>query len=421
MRSRTLGLAIAVVALVGIGALTLWPRPELAPLSAATPVWCVVCGSHGLVDVVLNVFLFVPLGIGLGVAGLRMRTALLIAAATTLTVELLQLSVVAGRDSSLSDLVTNTLGAALGYLAARHSRSLVLPAPAAARRLAALWAALVLAVAAITGLSVAPSMPGPPYWGQWTPELGGLLQHEGRVESAAVEGIEMPSRRLPRSQELADSLADGEISATVTATLAGRPARTAPIFRVVDGYGRQALLVAQAGSDLIVESGTRSERLRLRGLTVRMPGVLPNRARVRIAVASDRREYGVVVHNLHGSAQSLTAARSVAWGWALLLPFLSRIDERRQLLDGLWLAALMLPLGWWVRWGVGGVAGLVVAAAGSGAFLALVLAGIPLLLGLAAAGAGAWTGGAIGWGAGLAAALVTRVTTRGSVETYPRI
>ena len=392
MNSRLVGRGLTVLSLLAIGALTLRPQPELAPLSAATPVWCIVCGSHGLVDVVLNVLLFVPLGLGLALAGLRARSALIVGALVSLTVELLQLSVVSGRDASLSDLITNTLGAGSGALLALHWRAVAFPAPRAARGLTAAWAVVVLGVAGVTGISVAPSMPDPPYWGQWTPELGGMLQHDGTVESAHVEDIATPGWRVPASTELADSLADGELSAAVTVALAGPPERTAPIFRVVDGFGNQVLLVAQNGHDLIVETGTRSERLRLRGLTVRLAGAMPANERVRITAGSDRRGYTVSVQADGAPPQSLSVTRSASWGWALLLPWFHRLDERRHLLDGLWLGALMLPLGWWSRSLSRPVGGLV----GGGATLVAALAAVPALVGIPAAAAGAWAGGGLG-------------------------
>lgn len=393
-----------MLAFLAIGLLTLRPRPELAPLSAATPVWCVVCGAHGVVDVVLNVLLFIPLGLGLGMAGIRPRAAILIAALTTLTVELLQLGIVAGRDASLSDLVTNTLGAAIGIVLARRWRDVVLPTPGIGAGLTAVWAALVLVVIAGTGLAVAPSMPDPPYWGQWTPELGGLLQHEGRVESAQVEDIATPGRRVPASAALADSLADGEIGALVTAVLAGPPRRTAPIFRMVDGFGRQALLIAQDGRDLIVETGTRSERLRLRGITVRLEDAMPAGERVRIAVRSDPREYAVSVHLMRGPPRELSVSRSVAWGWALLLPFLNRIDGRHILIDAAWLAALMLPLGWWTESLRSRLSGLAIGVA----VLVGALGGGSTLFGLAAPAWTAWAGGTGGLIAGWAGAALAR-------------
>jgi hypothetical protein len=408
MNSRWAGRALTVLAFLAIGLLTLRPRPELAPLSAATPVWCVVCGAHGVVDVVLNVLLFIPLGLGLGMAGLRPRAAILLAALTTLTVELLQLGIVAGRDASLSDLVTNTLGAAIGMVLARRWREVVLPTPRVAAALTAAWAALVLLVTAGTGLAVAPSMPDPPYWGQWTPELGGLLQHEGRVESAQVEDIATPGRRVPASAALADSLADGEIGALVTAVLAGPPRRTAPIFRMVDGFGHQALLIAQDGRDLIVETGTRSERLRLRGLTVRLEDAMPAGERVRIAVRSDPREYAISVHAMRGPSRELMLSRSVAWGWALLVPFMNRLGARHGIMDALWLGSLMLPLGWWSVSIRSRLSGLAIGVA----VLAVVLAGGSALFALPAPAWTAWAGGIAGLAGGWAGAALARSRVR---------
>ncbi|HET7241044.1 MAG TPA: VanZ family protein, partial [Gemmatimonadales bacterium] len=61
-------------------------------------------------DVFLNLLLFVPLGAGLRLAGWRWRSVVLGAALVSFTVELLQYTVVTGRDASLSDLLTNTTG-----------------------------------------------------------------------------------------------------------------------------------------------------------------------------------------------------------------------------------------------------------------------------------------------------------------------
>jgi VanZ family protein len=90
------------------------------------------------VDVFLNLLLFAPLGAGLRLAGWRWRSVVAAAALVSFTVELLQFTVVTGRDASLSDLVTNTTGAAVAAALAARWRAIVLPAPRAAARLFAL-------------------------------------------------------------------------------------------------------------------------------------------------------------------------------------------------------------------------------------------------------------------------------------------
>ena len=89
---------LTAVALLAIGALTLRSAPSQILDAQRTPLDCLVCGDVGGADVLLNVALFVPLGIGL--AGLRRSLPFTIAAAFLLSfsIELLQYTVIVGRD-----------------------------------------------------------------------------------------------------------------------------------------------------------------------------------------------------------------------------------------------------------------------------------------------------------------------------------
>jgi glycopeptide antibiotics resistance protein len=101
-----------VAAIVLIAALTLTPGSPLPYLYLAdlTEPWI----DPLVLSAALNVLLFVPLGIVLGWFG---RPWLLLGAvAVSVTIELVQF-VLPGRNPLLSDVVTNALGACLGYLA----------------------------------------------------------------------------------------------------------------------------------------------------------------------------------------------------------------------------------------------------------------------------------------------------------------
>src|SRR3712207_2032131 len=100
-RARRAGRLVGALALAFVAVATLTPTPGTPP----TPPTCIVCGRVGGVDVLLNVLLFVPLGLGLRLAGLSRWRALALAGLTTLGIESLQFAVVTGRDASLSDLL----------------------------------------------------------------------------------------------------------------------------------------------------------------------------------------------------------------------------------------------------------------------------------------------------------------------------
>ena len=114
---RRIGGVIAVASVAAILVATLLP-------DAGKPVdshLCIVCGTLGGVDSILNVLLFFPLGIGLALSGIPWKRAVLTACALSLTVETAQFLFVPGRDATLGDVVTNTVGGALGFAVARSA------------------------------------------------------------------------------------------------------------------------------------------------------------------------------------------------------------------------------------------------------------------------------------------------------------
>src|ERR1700681_448447 len=115
--TRRFGFAIVVLSLGAIAWLTL--RPAHASSSPIDSHLCLVCGPYGGVDILLNTLLFVPLGVGLRFRGLSPRKAVLTCFALSLSIETAQAFIVTGRDATLSDILTNTSGGAIGYWSAR--------------------------------------------------------------------------------------------------------------------------------------------------------------------------------------------------------------------------------------------------------------------------------------------------------------
>ena len=159
--NRRAALAVAA-ALAFIAALTLTPAPGHAQLSPT----CLVCGMRGVADAVLNVFLFMPLGLALAYRGLDLLRAVPLGAALSIAIELAQLFI-PGRDSSLGDVVTNTLGTAAGVLAWRLAPPLFAWIQRRARVLAVAVPLATVAGLALGALLLRPALPERGYVPAW--------------------------------------------------------------------------------------------------------------------------------------------------------------------------------------------------------------------------------------------------------------
>jgi hypothetical protein len=119
--SRRLAPALIAVWAVAVAYMTLRPGTGLGVRLNLVAV--IVDGPGSAVDAVLNVFVFVPLGLLLAAAGVRMRVAVPLALAATLGIETVQYITDLGRTADINDIITNTTGAALGWLAGRGLRA----------------------------------------------------------------------------------------------------------------------------------------------------------------------------------------------------------------------------------------------------------------------------------------------------------
>ncbi len=217
---------------------------------------CLLCGDLGLSDFLANILLFLPLGLAL--CGITRRPALTVGALLLLSVaiEVAQLWI-PGRESTLGDIAANTLGGALGAGVAswwpRRRRS--------PRGAAVAVAAALLAIAA-GGVALHPYFPPTRYFGQWTPELGQFGVYRGRVLSAEIGTLALPSWELPDSRAARARLRAGD--RVLVRAVAGPPTeRLAPLFAIADDRAREILLLGVDGDDLVFEVSTSAPDLRL--------------------------------------------------------------------------------------------------------------------------------------------------------------
>ena len=248
------------MSVIAVGGATLTPIPEQAARSALTPFLCLPCGDTGGADLVLNIVLFFPLGISFAAVGWNAAATALIGLALSGLVEGLQYAVIPGRDASLSDLVANTAGAALGW-GLWASRDLWFrPSPAVAGRLLAAWVLGVGALFGFTRWALQPDLPSGTWYGQWggdPPEF-----FTGQVLEVRLGGVRLPHWRIPESvrrgaTRAADTvLFEAVIRTGPTAVESGR------ILSVADSVAR-FVSFGQHGDDLTFGIRTRSTKLRL--------------------------------------------------------------------------------------------------------------------------------------------------------------
>jgi hypothetical protein len=120
-----LGLAVAL-ALIGVATLI----PQGGGTRTDVAVLCLRCGAMGGPDLVLNVVLFVPLGVALAWWGARPGRALAIGLALSVAIEIAQLGL-PGRFATLRDAACNAAGAWLGAVLALHLARWLAPSRAA--------------------------------------------------------------------------------------------------------------------------------------------------------------------------------------------------------------------------------------------------------------------------------------------------
>jgi VanZ family protein len=379
-----------IAGLVFIAVLTLSPQYGA---TKAPPSLCLLCGDTSVLDAILNVLLFIPFGMGLRLAGMSRRRAYAIALVTTITVELLQLAI-PGRDTSLSDVITNSSGAFIGIICADIWRVVVLPSRRAATRLAWGWTLLWVLVLTVSAELAHISLPNTTAWGVWKPEL---LHHDyfsGQVLSATAGGLRTPYAISATSADVRRRLSSDSV--VVEATIVGGILSTpiAGIATVHDYNRSQIFMLGERNGSLIFSLRMRTADARVATPDIRLDSVFP---RHRSAAPDTMTVAGGLIHHRlwisarkHGVVRERTQPITAGLGWSYLLPFDYEYGTEAAWLTVLWLAALSAPAMYWAtRAGRRALFSV-------GAVLAATLLAIPLAAGVHATVWWEWAALALG-------------------------
>jgi len=344
MPRRRWSVALIVLALIAIGAATLTPiyGPQSPPGFA-----CVFCGERALADVLVNIILFAPLGIGLALSGTPVRRALLVGALASAIVECAQLAI-PGRDPSLGDVIVNTVGTWAGIGFVWFVRELTRLDHRVASLLSVAASLDVALAVIVTGLLLRPAFPHTAYWGQWTPNLGHLEWYRGRVQDARVAGREVRSRRIEDSGWVRNALLRGD---TVEVEFAAGPrvSALASLFSVYDENQQEIFLVGPDREDVVLRYRTRASAFRLDQPDVRVVGGWPT--------LKQGGQYSVHTWSpsrgdwcVRGPAgEHCGLGFTIGSGWGILYYAEWFPAWLRELLSVGWAAALLVPAGFLLR------------------------------------------------------------------------
>jgi len=344
---RRTGIVLTIVSVAAVLIATLSPASD----ESMAAHFCIVCGPLGGVDVVLNVFLFLPLGVGLALSGVRWRRAVFAACCLSILVELAQLFFVRGRDATLGDVVMNTVGASLGVALVLRARTWLRPAPRSAAVLSLSWCMLWLGIQLVASFALALSIPDSTFYGEIARQLGNFDLFRGRVVAASIDSVAITDAPVSDEDDIARRLRGGaQVRATVVPL--GPTRGIAPIVRVADADQRQIVLLAQKERVFLFGARTGAETLRLRAPLIGLEAVFPATTQASDTVTLTGRylSRAVSVGAQSGSAKSgsdIPLFASLAW--TLLLPSQWFIEGTaiERLLSLIWVAVLLVPVGYW--------------------------------------------------------------------------
>jgi hypothetical protein len=347
MRAR-IGLFLAGAGLLVIAATTLIPLPRQAAASQLTPLWCLVCGDYGGVDVVCNVLLFIPLAIGLRLLGVRVGGVVAIGSLASLAIETLQLTVITGRDASLSDLLTNSLGSWIGALVGTHQGSLLRPTAKQAIRLTGFGAVTWLTVQLTTAGLLRPWVPSEALRGAWARSVPGRDTFDGRVTAAFLLGTTVPDGSEPIDPEQIIQMQHTSVRLELGLLTGRGAAMWSPVFELLGPHGA-VLAVEAVRQDLVFQPPMGSYSLRLRRPALRMPEALRATPGSPVRITAGERQARLWARWTtagveHGSVQVL----SPSFGWSLLTPFKYAYGPEVRWITAAWITGWLAPLGYWL-------------------------------------------------------------------------
>lgn len=338
------GTVVLSAIVVGILIATLMPTGgELRQVST-----CLYCEMRSLSDGLLNLMLFLPLGVAFAWRFRGNAWPILAGAALSFAVEAAQTHL-PGRDPSLSDLVSNTLGTAIGLHLVR-THPIWRGAGRRHPRAAATAAATVgLAVLALGGWLLQPELPqGAYWWVRWGTSTEVGAPYEGSVLSASVGDVVLYPGALTGDRRIAAEAGFlTGLPLAVSGVATTRPSRVAALIGVSQDPA-EAMMLGVDRDAAVLRFGTRAQEARLDQPDVRFEGALAGAiwpAQLRLRAWRSHPGFCITANARTRCGLGYT----VGDAWAVVTYFGESPAWLKRLLSALWIAALLMPAAAWLR------------------------------------------------------------------------
>lgn len=344
-----------IVAVTGLALILLATlRPAVPGYPSGGP-FCLVCGEVGAIDITQNVVLFLPLGAGLGLLGVRRGLVLLAAFVLSASIELLQLLVITGRYGTVSDVLTNSLGGLLGHLFV-VKRINPLEATVAARlRLPALASLAWLLHLLAPAIALRPAAPA---------GGAGIATHDadlsGRRFMGTVLGVELDQVALPLHRAVPSDVLrriTAPRSTVAADVIPSLPTASYVTLLRLGAMGRTGFVLGQDHRDLLCQRRVAASNWRLRTPTFRLRDAFPDSASggapaATLTVQCERRDGEMILRGIApGDSLAGGAPLTLGLGWSLFLP--ARLPVGPHALppwwwkNVAWLVMIALVAGFW--------------------------------------------------------------------------
>lgn len=351
---------LGVLYLLALAAATLTPRP---PSGAEALPSCLLCGRYAVADAVLNVILFVPLGVlGAARGGRYALLAVPVAALLTGLIEVAQLHL-PGRHASVGDALLNVTGAAVGLALVATLRFLARARRWVRNTAAALLTVLLCGVIWGAGWLLRPVVPAGPYTVLVGTRHGAIAPYPGRVLEAALGPVRLRPGGAAVGYLLPERVRDRQpLAVRLVRDTAARPTHVVGLYAADDEH---VLRVLAEGRDVILQQRLRARRARLHEPALRFRDALETVARGDTFAIGTRTAADGACLVVAGRAECGSGVRTGQL-WRLLYPLEGAPPGRVALISGAWLFAAAFFLVWLASPGLG-----VALVVGAGSFSAL--------------------------------------------------